>query len=682
MGGCNKGDRCPFSHELVQVAPKGVDVSNGFYISGNVANYKATSTAASPSSPNSGRRSGEPCEAGNASSANSISTLTSSPSYSVAGVSLSAEAKEWVSADSSSGAAVASWGASAATSTSSVQSQRTVMSPVTRTVTASPPYTTSATSQAPPLLPLTPSQPQPQPQPQRQRLVPDPQQQPSQPAPQPVQYNRPPHQTQTASQSALQMPTFSLFQSQGSQPPSQQPLQTQQQPAAPLPPQPRSVAIARHALTHTTPSPGGVNKYTAPSNPTQTAPPAAVVGKYSVSHPVIQNSVPRSVTSLSSLSCTSMAPFSPVAAPVSSPSSSTPSSTCGHPRRELDVVPTIVPTAPPRYTASSTVIASPPTPTPTPTITNAAANRFPNTALLELPMTTGTLAAHTETPLPRSREVKLPAVEHASFAFNKLQPTTTQTLSAATSTTPAAPPLYETKTMPATVATTATVNAQNRVVPPAPRSQQQQQQQQAQLRAQLHTQQQQQQQQFHQTTPQQQAQPRQYPQHQQQQPPLQYHLQVKQTHVQQQQQQQCQYQQHPQQTQQQQTVYLMAQPRSAATTTPSRESPAAAASAASQLPCGYSLAYALPTNATSPTQMIIAEQPSGAQPTYTALSPSSPQAQQQGFPQSKSAVLYLSQAQGQMPALNSNTTASVDKSAPRYILVKADGTFTVLQTAF
>jgi hypothetical protein len=38
MGGCRHGIDCPFSHELTQEAPEGVDSSAGFFISGRVAN--------------------------------------------------------------------------------------------------------------------------------------------------------------------------------------------------------------------------------------------------------------------------------------------------------------------------------------------------------------------------------------------------------------------------------------------------------------------------------------------------------------------------------------------------------------------------------------------------------------------------------------------------------------------
>lgn len=38
MGGCRHGNECPYSHELTQEAPEGVDSSAGFFISGRVAN--------------------------------------------------------------------------------------------------------------------------------------------------------------------------------------------------------------------------------------------------------------------------------------------------------------------------------------------------------------------------------------------------------------------------------------------------------------------------------------------------------------------------------------------------------------------------------------------------------------------------------------------------------------------
>lgn len=51
MGGCNRGASCSFSHELTQTAPDGVDATGGFFISGNVANYRpgAASAVGGPS---------------------------------------------------------------------------------------------------------------------------------------------------------------------------------------------------------------------------------------------------------------------------------------------------------------------------------------------------------------------------------------------------------------------------------------------------------------------------------------------------------------------------------------------------------------------------------------------------------------------------------------------------------
>ncbi|KAL7696580.1 Zinc finger C-x8-C-x5-C-x3-H type (and similar) [Lotmaria passim] len=697
MGGCNKGDRCPFSHELVQVAPKGVDVSNGFYISGKVANYKAASTAASPSSPNSGRKSDE---AGNASSTDGLSTLASPSSYSVTGVSLSAEAKEWVGGDGSGGVTVVTWATSATTSTSSTKSQRAAAWSTSRAAAASPP-------QAPPSRVASPAQP----------------------ISQPVQYNRPPHQPPTLppnpTQVQLPQPLSQVSsavhvlsapsQDQPQQQPSlqqQQPSLQQQQPLPPLPPQPRSVANARQSLAHATESPAPVNKYappqTTPPTAVQAAQPTALVGKYSISHPVIQTTSTRSGASASSFRCPSPSQFSPAAPSVASAASSAPSSSCGGLHRESDVVPAIVPTAPPRYTASSTVIASPTT------AASAAASLLsapPSSCFAaitpELPPGTGMLATRAEapsghlveTPLPRSRELNAAAAtgatsaaEHAAFGSNKYSGAMTSTAASA------APPQYETKT--ATTATPA-LNGQCRVLPPAPRSQQQAQQQQQQLqqlRAQFQTQQQQQ--------PQQQPQPQheapfqqQRRQFQQQQQQQHFNVQTKQSHVPQQSEQlpfhrqlpqQNQYQAQPppqrqtppQQQQQQQTVYLVAQPRSVATATPSRESPTAAA--APQIPCGYSLAYALPTNAASSTQVLLSEQPGDNPPMYTLLSSGSPQTssqqpQQQSLVQTKNPVVFLTQAQVAAP--NGNA-AAVDNAVPRFILVKADGTFTILQTAY
>lgn len=47
MGGCRHGSDCPYSHELTQEAPEGVDSSAGFFISGRVANLGAQ-TAVQP----------------------------------------------------------------------------------------------------------------------------------------------------------------------------------------------------------------------------------------------------------------------------------------------------------------------------------------------------------------------------------------------------------------------------------------------------------------------------------------------------------------------------------------------------------------------------------------------------------------------------------------------------------
>lgn len=44
MGGCRFGGECPYSHELTQEAPEGVDSSAGFFISGRVANLGSNST--------------------------------------------------------------------------------------------------------------------------------------------------------------------------------------------------------------------------------------------------------------------------------------------------------------------------------------------------------------------------------------------------------------------------------------------------------------------------------------------------------------------------------------------------------------------------------------------------------------------------------------------------------------
>jgi hypothetical protein len=727
MGGCNKGDHCPFSHELVQVAPKGVDVSNGFYISGKVANYKAAAAAAatavvvtaSSSSPDSGRKSDE---AGNASSADGLSNLASPSSHSVTGASLTTETREVADGDTGSTVAVVSWSTSATTSSSSVKSQRTV--------TASPTYsTTSMLSQAPsPCVPpqraASPQQPssqqstppQLQPQPAARQPTPLPAPQPTpQPAQPLVQYNRPAHQ-----------------------PPFQQ-QQQQQQPPAPLPPQPRSVANARQAIARNTESPALLNRYTAPQRSAQTTqqqqqqqqvPPAATVGKYSSFQPVIQGTASRSAASSSSLPAGSPALFSPLTHPVPSVASSAPSSTGGL-RKDWDAVPAITPTAPPRYTASSTAIATPTTTTPTSTIggcTFVPHGRFSSTALPELLLGMGTLATRNEpptrvveTPLPRSREVHAAAGEATNAAPHRFP--STSAASAAVTTPAAAPPQYEAKA----AAMASTSNGQTRVMPPAPRSQQQhqqqaqaqaqqqeqqqQQQQQTQLRAQFQTQQQLPQPQLqpfpssaqHQHTPhdvrlQQQHSSQLHFHHSQQQ--QQYHVPSSQAHVPssplppppppppvqqlqlhpqphpQPQQQQYQYQPQPPQ---QQAVFIMSQPRSTATGTPPCESPAAAP----QLPCGYSLAYALPASTSAATQLIISEQPNEPRPTYTVLAPSSPHAPQpqlqQGFAPSKNAVLYLGQTSLAAPH---SSAAPLDNSVPRFILVKADGTFTVLQTAF
>nr|CAJ2477971.1 unnamed protein product [Leishmania braziliensis] len=126
MGGCCKGERCPFSHELVQRAPKGVDVSGGYFISGNVANYKAaaSSTAAPSSSRSLASRWDDPTTS---SSTDGLSTLVSPSSCCVTmGTSLSAEAKEWVSADSAAASPSAN---SATASITPIQSQRGATSP-------------------------------------------------------------------------------------------------------------------------------------------------------------------------------------------------------------------------------------------------------------------------------------------------------------------------------------------------------------------------------------------------------------------------------------------------------------------------------------------------------------------------------------------------------------------------
>ncbi|CBZ29018.1 conserved hypothetical protein [Leishmania mexicana MHOM/GT/2001/U1103] len=616
MGGCCKGARCPFSHELVQLPPKGVDASGGYFISGNVANYKAaaSTTAASPSSRSLGGRWDNPTAS---SSTDGLSTLASPSSCCVTtGTSLSAEAKEWVGADS---AAASSSANSATASITSVQSLRGAASPTVCVSSSSLRYRSSAlrrpAQQVSPL-PMPHSQRDSQPQPQSQQTP-----------------------TQLQSQHSQKPPPSPSLSPLPPQPHPQPQLHQQQKLQYQPPPQPRSVANALSALL-----PNHSESSAAAETPRTSAAPA---------HPAATArtvSFTQSSNGSGSTTIAALASFFDMQRVSTGAPSAPPSSTVSQPSKAVfvtrrdDQTPATAlspaAAAPPRYTAACITVAasaqrfnpSPSAPTILTTATTAPAHGSGRSA---------TPSQHLEAPLPRSREALATGAEHhaANVAKAHVGQSTAPPPAAAV---PPSLPQYEPRTASST---------QIRVMPPAPRSQQQQAAHQAQqLRAQQEAQHQAQiQQQRH--TP----------------------KQVQQLAQQQAQLQQLQQQIQPQKQQQQQTVYMLTPSRLPASSTPPHEGITAPA----QLPLGYTLAYAVPAptpTAPAATPILISEQPSAARPTYTLLSSCPPQSQLQSLQTAKGTVLYGTPAQ-----VLTQAAAPSESGAPRLILVNTDGTFTVLQ---
>ncbi|AYU81142.1 hypothetical protein LdCL_300039800 [Leishmania donovani] len=457
MGGCCKGARCPFSHELVQLPPKGVDASGGYFISGNVANYKAaaSTTAAKPPSRSLVGRWDDPTAS---SSTDGLSTLASPSSCCVTtGTSLSAEAKEWVGADS---AAASSSANSATASITSVQSLRGAASPTVCVSSSSLRYrsaTLRRTAQQVSPLPVPHSQRDSQPQPQQAQMQ---------------------------------------LQSQHSQKPQPSPpqpqLHQQHKRQYQQPPQPRSVANALSALlpNHSEGSGAAETRRTsaAPTHPAATARTVSFT----------QSSNGSGSTTIAALaSFFDMQRVSTGAPSVTSSSVvSQPSKVIFSTRRD-DQPPATAPSpataALPRYTAACVTVAAsnqrfdplPSVPSVPTTATPAPAHGSSRSA---------TPSQNVEAPLPRSREALATGAERHAATEAKAH-VAQSAAPPSTAAAPTSPPQYESRTAS---------SAQTRVMPPAPRSQQQQAAHQAQqLRAQEAQHQAQLQQQFH---PQQQTQ--------------------------------------------------------------------------------------------------------------------------------------------------------------------------------
>ncbi|KAG5496799.1 hypothetical protein JIQ42_03633 [Leishmania sp. Namibia] len=447
MGGCCKGARCPFSHELVQVAPKGVDVSGGYFISGKVANYKAAAPTAAAVSP-SARSLGGPWDDPTASSStDGLSALASPSSCCMTTVtSLSADAKEWAGTDS---AAVSSSN-SVTASINSAQSQQGAALPNTCSSTGwvhSVPATALRTTQPMPPLPMPHSQRGSQPQPQLFEA----------------------HLQAPKLQKSLQSPP---------PPQSQQGHKRQYQ----QPPQPRSVANARSVVfpKHSEGSVATEARYTSPAPAHPAAAPPTVS--------FMQSPNGSGATTIAALASFITRQRAATGHPSVTPSSSTlqPSKVIFERRPDDHAAATAsspAAAAPPRYTAVSTSTAaaaqyfhaSPPPPSIATTIAPAPTHGSSRVARP---------SQHLEAPLPRSRESLAAGVEHEASSAAKAY--VVQGACAPHTVVPTSPPHYEARTVS---------SAQTRVIPPAPRSQQQQAQQ---LRAQQEAQHQSQLQQQHQ----------------------------------------------------------------------------------------------------------------------------------------------------------------------------------------
>ncbi|GET90950.1 hypothetical protein, conserved [Leishmania tarentolae] len=427
MGGCCKGARCPFSHELVQLAPKGVDASGGYFISGNVANYKvaASNTVASPSSRSLVGRWDDPAAS---SSTDGLSTLASPSSCCMTtGTSLSPEAKEWVAADS---AAVSSSANSATASITSAHSVRGAASPTVCVSSSSLRYNSAA-------LRRTSQQVSPLAMPHSQR----------------------------DSQSQFQQAQTHL-QSQHSQKPQpttpQPQLYDQHKRQYQQPPQPRSVTNALSVLhtNHSESSAAAETRYTsaASAHPTATARTVSFT----------QSSDDSGSMAIAALASFFEAQRSSTVAPSATLSSATsqPSKVIFSTRRDDQIsatAPLSATAAPPRYTASCTTIAaSTQCFNPSPSATS-----IPSTVTLA-PAHGGSRSVtpiqHVEVPLHRSREALSTGVEHHSASVAKVHAVQCAA-PPATGAAPTSPPHYESRTP---------CSAQTRVMPPAPRSRQQQ----------------------------------------------------------------------------------------------------------------------------------------------------------------------------------------------------------------
>ncbi|KAG5472559.1 hypothetical protein LSCM1_03963 [Leishmania martiniquensis] len=581
MGGCCKGARCPFSHELVQVAPRGVDVSGGYFISGKVANYKAT---ASSSTRSLGCRWDDPAAS---SSTDGLSTLASPSSCCMTtGTSLSADAKEWAVTDS----AATSSTNSATSSITFVQSHQGATSRSTRASAGLDHCGPTAVPCTAPPMPHSQRGSQPRAQPPSPHLLAQ-------------QLQKSPHQSQ----------------------PQQGHITQYQQP-----PQPRSAANAVSAVF-----------------PNRSESVAAAEARHTSPAPSHPAAAPRTVSFMQSPSDSGATTIVALASLVNRQRSATghpsatPSSGALQPSKVIFAcrpddhasapTPALAAAAPPRYTALSTSTAA-----ATKSITPSIPTTTISVAVAPAPAHGRSRAAtpsqHVEAFQRRSREALATAAEHNTSIAGK--PHVGQGAPAPAGAA-ASPPQYEARTAS---------SAQTRVIPPAPRSQQQQaQQRRAQQEAQHQAQAQVQQQQQQQTE--QEAQPQRV------------HPQIQ-----------------PQKQEQQQTVYVLTTLPSASSTSPHEGIVTPA-----QLSFGYTLPYALPAptaTAPAPSPVLISEQPNATRPTYTLLSSCPPQPRLPNFQLAKGTVSHTTPGQA-LP----QTAALSDGEAPRLILVRADGAFTLLQAA-
>ncbi|KAG5473333.1 hypothetical protein CUR178_03253 [Leishmania enriettii] len=435
MGGCCKGARCPFSHELVQVAPKGVDVSGGYFISGKVANYKVAAPTAAAASPSARILGGPWDDPAASSSADGLSALASPSSCCMTAVtSLSADAKEWAGTDS----AGVSSANSATASINSVQSQQRAALSNTCSSTGwvdRVPATALRTAQPMPPLPMPHSQRGSQPQAQ-------------------------------LFEAHLQAPKLQKSPESPPQSQSQQGHKRQYQ----QPPQPRSVANARSVIfpKHSEGSVATEARHTSPAPAHPAAAPRTVS--------FMQSPKSSGATTIAALASFITRQRAATGKPSVTPSSGTlqPSKVIFERRPDDHAA----------ATASSPAAAAPPRYTAVSTSTAAAAHCFHAAAPTHGSCRVARASQHLEAPLPRSRESLAPGAEHASSSVAKEH--VVHGACAPHTVMPTSPAHYEARTVS---------SAQTRVIPPAPRSQQQQAQQ---LRAQQEAQHQSQLQQQHQ----------------------------------------------------------------------------------------------------------------------------------------------------------------------------------------